>query len=515
MQHRKRDGTLFSPEYYEKIEKHSIAQDTGFGVRDERDSNDHKPVGMRKDGFVNSGLIKDQRFIAEAVTWSRILNPNSQTILDYGSGYHRHNWLGVTHTEESWTGPKEGRQGYRSRPGSDTDLVRIKDVPNDHYGGFYEYNDELRPPKGQSFISFFDFIGVNKQEDYTAWDPTVKGLDFKLPHGARWDTTICQDVLEHVPEVDVPDVIEDLVYRTNSCLFIMVSCNPGRQMFIKGYDKGVKIKDLDESNYDGEIHSCVKDPKWWVDVLKTASNKVMKYRSNPMVIKMAMKGIYPEGSDKSDRKEVISFANSKNIPHKEHAKHLYELLPRFGTVLWPIQYCKFYDESTVIPELHKRERVTKIAQDRKDGGFSIHIPNRYYVYDHKYMKTKAMNESFQSAEYMNRALNDRNVNNPISKSQEDWSFDMVKKPKVQVEFEHSSLKKDKPKTKKDYDFSRQPKPSNNSEWPKKPAYTPRRGHEKWVKIPQKKDEANVIFWKKTDANKINEKQHKKIDRWRV
>ena len=73
----------------------------------------------------------------------------------------------------------------------------------------------------------------------------------------------------------------------------------------------------------------------------------------------------------------------------------------------------------------------------------------------------------------------------------------------------------KPKTKKDYDFSRQPKPSNNSEWPKKPAYTPRRGHEKWVKIPQKKDEANVIFWRKTDVNKLNEKQHKKIDRWRV
>ena len=189
---------------------------------------------------------------------------------------------------------------------------------------------------------------------------------------------------------------------------------------------------------------------------------------------------------------------------------MYEILPRFGTVLWPIQYCKFYDESTVIPELHKRERVTKIAQDRKDGGFSIHIPNRYYVYDHKNLASKAFNKSFQSAEYMNRALNDRNVNNPILKSRLD-----IPNKTVQVEFEHSSLKKDTPKTKKDYDFSRQPKPSNNSEWPKKPAYTPRKGQERWVKIPQKKDEANIIFWKKTDVNKINEKQDKKINRWRV
>ena len=232
----------------------------------------------------------------------------------------------------------------------------------------------------------------------------------------------------------------------------------------------------------------------------------MKYRSNPLVIKMAMKGI----GKRNDRKEVVSFSNSKNVPHKEHANHLYELLPRFGTVLWPIQYCKFYDESTVIPELHKRERVTKIAQDRKDGGFSIHIPNRYYVYDHKNLASKAFNKSFQSAEYMNRALNDRNVNNPILKSRLD-----IPNKTVQVEFEHSSLKKDTPKTKKDYDFSRQPKPSNNSEWPKKPAYTPRKGQERWVKIPQKKDEANIIFWKKTDVNKINEKQDKKINRWRV
>ena len=111
---------------------------------------------------------------------------------------------------------------------------------------------------------------------------------------------------------------------------------------------------------------------------------------------------------------------------------------------------------------------------------------------------------------MNRALNDRNVNNPILKSRLD-----IPNKTVQVEFEHSSLKKDTPKTKKDYDFSRQPKPSNNSEWPKKPAYTPRKGEERLVMIPQKIDEDNIIFWKKTDVNKINEKQDKKINRWRV
>lgn len=66
----------------------------------------------------------------------------------------------------------------------------------------------------------------------TLYDPAVPGLDAK-PTG-QFDGVICSDVMEHVPEDELPAAIADLVGYARRWCFITVCCRPAKKRFEDG-----------------------------------------------------------------------------------------------------------------------------------------------------------------------------------------------------------------------------------------------------------------------------------------
>lgn len=91
----------------------------------------------------------------------------------------------------------------------------------------------------------------------TLYDPGVAGLDTK-PQG-RFDGVICSDVLEHVPEELVDNVIAELFDYAERFLWASVCCRPAKKFF----DPDTRTRNL---------HLTVQPQKWWVDRFFRAAN---------------------------------------------------------------------------------------------------------------------------------------------------------------------------------------------------------------------------------------------------
>lgn len=66
----------------------------------------------------------------------------------------------------------------------------------------------------------------------TLYDPAVPGLDVK-PAG-QFDGVICTDVMEHVPEDELPAVIAELAGFARLWCFATVCCRPAKKSFADG-----------------------------------------------------------------------------------------------------------------------------------------------------------------------------------------------------------------------------------------------------------------------------------------
>jgi 2-polyprenyl-3-methyl-5-hydroxy-6-metoxy-1,4-benzoquinol methylase len=76
------------------------------------------------------------------------------------------------------------------------------------------------------------------------YDPAIAGID-TLPEG-EFDLVLCTDVMEHIPEDTVDEVLEDL-HRLGKTVYVVISC-------IEAYAKLP----------NGEnAHTTVKRPEWW------------------------------------------------------------------------------------------------------------------------------------------------------------------------------------------------------------------------------------------------------------
>ena len=89
---------------------------------------------------------------------------------------------------------------------------------------------------------------------YYSYDPAVPQYAMKPPIGMVFDITCCADVMEHVPEEFVPQVLTEIGNYTkeDGTIIFSISSNPAKKMF-----------------KDGEnLHATIKDLNWWVDAIK-------------------------------------------------------------------------------------------------------------------------------------------------------------------------------------------------------------------------------------------------------
>lgn len=82
------------------------------------------------------------------------------------------------------------------------------------------------------------------------YDPGVEPLS-KKPAGS-FDGVICTDVLEHVPEDDVPALIDDLIRRASRFVFVTACPRPASRLLPNGVN----------------AHCTVKPEQWWRDMVK-------------------------------------------------------------------------------------------------------------------------------------------------------------------------------------------------------------------------------------------------------
>ena len=88
----------------------------------------------------------------------------------------------------------------------------------------------------------------------TLYDPAVP--EFAAPLFGQFDGVICTDVLEHVPEDELPDVIGDLVRLSRMWCFVSVCCRPARP----------------NKNLPGgrNAHVTIRPQEWWLERLLEA-----------------------------------------------------------------------------------------------------------------------------------------------------------------------------------------------------------------------------------------------------
>lgn len=83
-------------------------------------------------------------------------------------------------------------------------------------------------------------------DDIKLYDP---GVDlYSTPPNKKYDLTICTDVMEHVPEESVDQVLEHIASCTTKMAFFSISTRPAKKILPDGRN----------------AHLTIKSPDWWI-----------------------------------------------------------------------------------------------------------------------------------------------------------------------------------------------------------------------------------------------------------
>lgn len=85
--------------------------------------------------------------------------------------------------------------------------------------------------------------------EITQYDPAVKGIDV-LPN-KKFDAVICTDVLEHVPEDELGETLNNIFSRADKLVYLSISTVPANKTLPNGIN----------------AHVTVKDRVWWLDII--------------------------------------------------------------------------------------------------------------------------------------------------------------------------------------------------------------------------------------------------------
>lgn len=88
---------------------------------------------------------------------------------------------------------------------------------------------------------------AGRVQNYYCYDPGYKIFEKKPSPGSQFDYVICADVMEHIPEEYVDDVLREIGRYTTKMVFFSISGDPAYKSF-----------------GDGEnLHCTMRDVAWW------------------------------------------------------------------------------------------------------------------------------------------------------------------------------------------------------------------------------------------------------------
>ncbi len=100
--------------------------------------------------------------------------------------------------------------------------------------------------EGEKYKNISSYWNIN---DYFLYDPGY--FKFKNYPPKPMDALICVDVVEHIPEKDVINFIEDLFKLANKFVFIVIACYPAAKKLPDGRN----------------VHLSIKNPKEWQKII--------------------------------------------------------------------------------------------------------------------------------------------------------------------------------------------------------------------------------------------------------
>lgn len=121
-------------------------------------------------------------------------------------------------------------------------------------GGFYKQRG-LRDPQGNSYDSIKDYWNLS---DITLYDPGYAPYS-AYPSGT-FDAVISTDVLEHIPEEDVPWILREMFGFAEKMLFVTIAGYPAGKILPNGEN----------------AHCTLKPMEWWAATLSAAKQAVGK-----------------------------------------------------------------------------------------------------------------------------------------------------------------------------------------------------------------------------------------------
>ena len=106
-------------------------------------------------------------------------------------------------------------------------------------------------PANSRFKSMKEWDGVK----VTCYDPGYE--PFSGPVEPSYDGVICTDVLEHIPDEDIPWVLDKLFGHANDFVYAVAACYPAKKLLPDGQN----------------AHCTVQDPGWWREQMQGAANR--------------------------------------------------------------------------------------------------------------------------------------------------------------------------------------------------------------------------------------------------
>lgn len=111
--------------------------------------------------------------------------------------------------------------------------------------------------------------------------PAVKGY-VSSPNENKYDLLICKDMLEHVPEIDIPGLLQDFKRKSNRFFFVIPLGDENR-FRIREYEVDV-------------THVTKKDEEWWVNMFSSQGLKLKKFSYSMGSMKRKWIDQYPYGN---------------------------------------------------------------------------------------------------------------------------------------------------------------------------------------------------------------------------